>query len=101
MRSSRVAKVTAKFRVFGRQLLPWDFFLFLSVTRTDQERLSNVSTGFSNQPSGFYLAIWRMRLPFPSSILSSEFRKGVLLNMTDSILETISSEFASAAEKVG
>jgi hypothetical protein len=42
-----------------------------------------------------------MRLPFLSSILSSEFRKGVLLNMTDSILETISSEFASAAEKVG
>src|ERR1700690_1357802 len=42
-----------------------------------------------------------MRLSFPSSILSPEFRKGVLLDMTDSILETISSEFASAAEKVG
>lgn len=73
----------------------------LPVTRADQERLSNVARGFSNQPSGFYLAIWRMRLLFLSSILSSEFRKGVLLNMTDSILETISSEFASAAEKVG
>src|SRR5260370_23640183 len=54
-----------------------------------------------SQPSGFYLAIWRMRLPFLSSILFSEFRKGVLLDMANSILETISSEFASTAEKVG
>src|SRR5260370_14145574 len=38
-----------------------------------QERLSNVARGLSSQPSGFYLAIWRMRLPFLSSILSSEF----------------------------
>src|SRR5207244_8173916 len=49
----------------------------------------------------FLLAMWRMRLPFTSSILSSEFKKGVLLDMANSILETISSEFASAAEKVG
>jgi len=42
-----------------------------------------------------------MRLPLPSSILLSQFRKGVLLDMANSILETISSEFASAAEKVG
>src|ERR1700746_1143891 len=41
-----------------------------------------------------------MRLPFLSSILVSEFRKG-LLDMANSILETISSEFSSAAEKVG
>jgi len=27
MRSSRAAKVTAKFRVCGRQHLPWDYFL--------------------------------------------------------------------------
>jgi S1-C subfamily serine protease len=56
-----------------------------------------------SQPSGFYLAIWRMRLPFLSSILilCSHFRKGVLLDMANSILETISSEFASAAERVG
>jgi S1-C subfamily serine protease len=33
--------------------------------------------------------------------LFSQFRKGILLNMTNSILETISSEFASAAEKAG
>jgi S1-C subfamily serine protease len=48
--------------------------------------------------------MWRMRLPFLSSILFSEFRKsgkGFLLNMTTSILETISNEFASAAEKAG
>jgi len=44
--------------------------------------------------------MWRMRLPFLSSILVSEFRKG-LLDMANSILETISSEFSSAAEKVG
>jgi S1-C subfamily serine protease len=42
-----------------------------------------------------------MRRPFLSSILFSEFRKGVLLNMTNSILETISSELAFAAQKVG
>src|SRR3989442_3202041 len=42
-----------------------------------------------------------MRLPWLSSILLSQFRKGVLLDMANSILETISSEFASAAEKVG
>src|SRR5437016_10016012 len=41
-----------------------------------------------------------MRLPSLSSILVSEFRKG-LLDMADSILETISNEFASAAEKAG
>jgi len=44
--------------------------------------------------------MWRMRLPFLSSILVSEFRKG-LPDMANSILETISSEFSSAAEKVG
>jgi S1-C subfamily serine protease len=45
-----------------------------------------------------------MRFPFSSSILSSEFRrsrKGFLPNMATSILETISNEFASAAEKAG
>src|SRR5207245_730039 len=42
-----------------------------------------------------------MRLPLLSSILLSQFRKGVLLDMANSIIETISSEFASAAEKVG
>src|SRR4029077_2355244 len=41
-----------------------------------------------------------MRLAFLSSILVSEFRKGIL-DMANSIIETISSEFASAAEKVG
>src|SRR5580765_835624 len=41
-----------------------------------------------------------MRLAFLSSILVSEFRSG-LLDMANSILETISSEFSSAAEKVG
>jgi S1-C subfamily serine protease len=41
-----------------------------------------------------------MRLPFLSSILVSEFKKG-LPDMANSILETISSEFSSAAEKVG
>src|ERR1700746_3317297 len=41
-----------------------------------------------------------MRLPFLSSILMSEFRKGIL-DMANSILETLSSEFSSAAEKVG
>src|ERR1700741_2074085 len=41
-----------------------------------------------------------MRLPFLSSILVSEFRKG-LIDMANSILETISNEFSSAAEKVG
>src|SRR5437879_3362559 len=52
-------------------------------------------------PPDFHLAIRRMRLRFLSSILLSQFRKGVLLDMANSILETISSEFASAAEKVG
>src|SRR5216683_948744 len=42
-----------------------------------------------------------MRLPFLSSILFSQFRKGVLLDMANSILETISNEFASATDKVG
>jgi hypothetical protein len=42
-----------------------------------------------------------MRGTFLSSILLLQFRKGVLLDMANSILETISSEFASAAEKVG
>jgi S1-C subfamily serine protease len=42
-----------------------------------------------------------MRLPSLSSILFLQFRKGVLLDMSNSILETISSEFASAAGKVG
>src|SRR5258706_12410999 len=65
------------------------------------EPSSHTSRGLSSQPSCFYLAIWRMRLPFLSSILFSQFRKGVLLDMANSILETISSEFASAAEKVG
>jgi S1-C subfamily serine protease len=45
--------------------------------------------------------MWRMRLPWLSSILFPQFQKGVLLDMANSILETISSEFASAAEKVG
>ena len=49
----------------------------------------------------FHLAMWRMRLSWLSSILFSQFQKGVLLDMVNSILETISSEFASAAEKVG
>src|ERR1700722_13134521 len=49
----------------------------------------------------FHLAMWRMRIPWLSSILFSQFQKGVLLDMANSILETISSEFASAAEKVG
>jgi S1-C subfamily serine protease len=44
--------------------------------------------------------MWRMRLPWLSSILFSQFQKGVLLDMPNSILETISTEFASAAEKV-
>jgi len=42
-----------------------------------------------------------MRLPSLSPILLSQCRKGVLKDMANSILETISSEFASAAEKVG
>jgi serine protease Do len=52
-------------------------------------------------PPDFDLAIRRMRLRFLSSILFSQFRKGVLLDMANSIIETISSEFASAAERVG
>src|ERR1700747_296175 len=40
-----------------------------------------------------------MRIPFLSAILVSEFRKG-LLDMANSILETISSEFSSAPEMV-
>src|SRR5258708_36934544 len=42
-----------------------------------------------------------MRVSWLSSILFSQIRKGVLLDMTNSILETISNEFAAAAEKVG
>src|ERR1700751_321390 len=42
-----------------------------------------------------------MRPPWLSLILFPQPRKGVLLDMANSILETISSEFASAAEKVG
>jgi S1-C subfamily serine protease len=42
-----------------------------------------------------------MRLPFLSSILFSQLKKGVLQDMANSMLETISNEFASAAEKVG
>jgi serine protease Do len=42
-----------------------------------------------------------MRVSWVSSILFSQFRKGVLPDMANSILETISNEFASAAEKVG
>jgi serine protease Do len=42
-----------------------------------------------------------MRPPWLSLILFPQSRKGVLLDMANSILETISSEFASAAEKVG
>jgi S1-C subfamily serine protease len=42
-----------------------------------------------------------MRLPSLSPILLSQSRKGVLKDMANSILETISSEFASAAEKAG
>ena len=49
----------------------------------------------------FHLGMWRMRLQWLSSIRFSQFQKGVLLDMANSILETISSEFASAAEKVG
>src|ERR1700732_4109209 len=45
--------------------------------------------------------MWRMRLSWLSSILFSQFRKGVLLDMANSILEAISNEFASAADKVG
>ena len=48
--------------------------------------------------------MWRMRLSFSSSILFLQFRKsrkGFLRNMATSILETISNEFASAAEKAG
>jgi len=45
--------------------------------------------------------MWWMRLSWLSSILFSQFQKGVLLDMVNSLLETISSEFASAAEKVG
>jgi S1-C subfamily serine protease len=55
----------------------------------------------SRTAQGSYLAVWRMRSSWLSSILFSEFRKGVLLDMANSILETIASEFASAAEKVG
>ena len=40
-------------------------------------------------------------LIFDPVILFLHFRKGVLLDMSNLILETISSEFASAAEKVG
>ena len=39
------------------------------MSRSEQDRLSNIARGLSNQPSGFYLAIWRMRLSFLSSIL--------------------------------
>src|SRR3984957_17913634 len=42
-----------------------------------------------------------MRSSSLSSILLSHFKKGVLQDMANSILETISSEFASAAEKAG
>jgi hypothetical protein len=49
----------------------------------------------STQPSG---ACAFRRYP---PILLSQFRKGVLQDMANSILATISSEFASAAEKVG
>src|ERR1700739_2337287 len=42
-----------------------------------------------------------MRPTWLSFILFSQFRKGVLLDMSNSILEAISGEFASAAEKVG
>src|SRR5260370_34770746 len=42
-----------------------------------------------------------MRPPWLSLILFPQFRKGVLLNMANSIVETISGEFASAAERVG
>ena len=42
-----------------------------------------------------------MRSSWLSPILLSHFRKGVLQDMANSILETISSEFASAAEKAG
>jgi S1-C subfamily serine protease len=42
-----------------------------------------------------------MRLPSLYPILLSQFRKGVLKDMANSILEAISSELASAAEKVG
>jgi S1-C subfamily serine protease len=42
-----------------------------------------------------------MRLPCESSILLSHFKKRGLLNMANSVLETISNEFAAAAEKVG
>ena len=42
-----------------------------------------------------------MLLLLSSSIMTSEFKKGVLLDMANSILETISNEFASAAEKAG
>ena len=42
-----------------------------------------------------------MRLPFLSLILFSQVQERGLLDMADSILETISSEFATAAEKCG
>jgi S1-C subfamily serine protease len=48
--------------------------------------------------------MWQMRLPSLSSILnpvSHSSGKGFCLDMTNSTLETISSEFASAADKAG
>ena len=38
---------------------------------------SHAPRGLSSQPSGFYLAIWRMRLLLLSPILVSRFRRGV------------------------
>src|ERR1700722_4145876 len=42
-----------------------------------------------------------MRSSSLSSILLSHFKKGVLQDMANSILEAISSEFASAADRAG
>jgi len=65
------------------------------------ERLLQSSQEACRANLRFHLAMWRMRLPWLSSILFSQLQKGVLPDMANSILETISSEFASAAEKVG
>jgi len=100
----------------GRQPFPWDYFgvtviraLCLPTQMASAwfkgascpERLLQSSQEACRANLCFHLAIWRMRLLWLSSILFSQFQKGVLLDMANSILETISSEFASATDKVG
>jgi hypothetical protein len=78
----------------SRQLLPWDFFLFVRYSGGSRET-------FKRRKRLVYPTFWFLPSHLadaPSVPILDPVLRVQVLNMTDSILETISSEFASAAE---